>query len=337
MRRVVPLVLTALAVVVLPHVLRADDAKRPERPGPEAFFKRLDANHDGQVTVDEVPEKAPERLKAMLKRADKDGDKKVSLAEFAEAIKQHRPAPPTAERRRPGPPRPPATAHRRPGTPPTAHRRPGPPSHHHAMPQRRPMPSAAGRFAPKLPDPKAVFARLDRNKDQKLSLEEFTAGMRALHRGPMGMPHRPTGMPHRPMGPPHRSMPGHVGPMRHPGSLGEAMFKRADANNDGKVSLDEVPEKMREGFKKFLEKADKDGDKALSAEEGKAAAEAMKKAMMARVKQAMEARKKAWEERKAAMAKRAAEAKEKAAPPEKPERKRPERKKPERKKPEEKK
>jgi hypothetical protein len=51
--------------------------------------------------------------------------------------------------------------------------------------------------------------------------------------------------------------------------LGTELFKKADANRDGKVSLDEVPESRREGFKKLLEKADKDGDHSLSVEEAR--------------------------------------------------------------------
>ena len=49
--------------------------------------------------------------------------------------------------------------------------------------------------------------------------------------------------------------------------MGRMLFERADANKDGKVSLDEVREERREGFKKLLARADKDGDKALSVEE----------------------------------------------------------------------
>jgi hypothetical protein len=49
------------------------------------------------------------------------------------------------------------------------------------------------------------------------------------------------------------------------------MFERLDANDDGKISVDEVPEKRKEGFLKMLEKADKDGDKALDKDEARAA------------------------------------------------------------------
>ena len=53
------------------------------------------------------------------------------------------------------------------------------------------------------------------------------------------------------------------------GMIGHALFQRADANKDGKVSLNEVPQERREGFKKLLSKADKNHDQALSAEEAR--------------------------------------------------------------------
>ena len=62
----------------------AGEAKAPQRPA-AAMFERLDKNHDKQITPDEVPPGAPERLKAALIKADTSGDKKVSVEEFAAA------------------------------------------------------------------------------------------------------------------------------------------------------------------------------------------------------------------------------------------------------------
>jgi len=48
-------------------------------------------------------------------------------------------------------------------------------------------------------------------------------------------------------------------------------FKKTDANNDGKLTANEVPESRREGFKKLLERADKNDNDALDGEEARAA------------------------------------------------------------------
>jgi len=47
------------------------------------------------------------------------------------------------------------------------------------------------------------------------------------------------------------------------------MFKLADVNQDGKVSIKEIPEPRRPRFARLLARADIDGDKALSTAEAK--------------------------------------------------------------------
>ncbi len=153
MRRVL-LLLSAVALFFLPRPATADDdqAKGPERPGRDMLMKRLDANQDGAITKDEVPEQAPEFLKAMLKQADKDGDGKVTKEELA-ALR------PMGPPRGPGGP-PAAAPSRGPG-------RGGPPA------------EALPRGLPKPPSAEAIFKRLDKDGDGKLTLEEFTVGVKA--------------------------------------------------------------------------------------------------------------------------------------------------------------
>ncbi len=59
------------------------------------------------------------------------------------------------------------------------------------------------------------------------------------------------------------------------------MFKRIDANADGKITTDEVPEERREAVGRMIRRGDKDGDGALSSDEfqaiAKLRAEAAKK------------------------------------------------------------
>ena len=98
MRRTMWSLATVVAVLVLPQIVAAGESKTPGPPGPEMLFKLLDANHDGVISEDEIPANAPEPLKALLKAADKKGDKKVTLDEFMAAVKEHPPAmPPDAE------------------------------------------------------------------------------------------------------------------------------------------------------------------------------------------------------------------------------------------------
>jgi Ca2+-binding EF-hand superfamily protein len=94
-------------------------------------------------------------------------------------------------------------------------------------------------------DRKRLFERLvrvaDKNKDDKLDAEEFAAGLAPRERT--------------------------VNPEGAEGRTPERIFKRLDANGDGKVTLDEVPDERREGFKLLIARGDKDGDGALSKEE----------------------------------------------------------------------
>ena len=156
-----------------------------------------------------------------------------------------------------------------------------------------------------MPDPEKLFSRLDKDKDGQLSPEEFTQGMKRLQRMRRKMEQRRPGPPHefdrpgppregyRP-GPPHEArgpwppcergarpsfargpMPPHAAAAHRKVMMGWHMFKEADANQDGKVTMPEAVQMHREKFKKLLARADKDGDKAISAEEAKAAVEEM--------------------------------------------------------------
>jgi Ca2+-binding EF-hand superfamily protein len=92
------------------------------------------------------------------------------------------------------------------------------------------------------------LGKLDKDGDGKLTMQEMMAG-----RPDGGRPKGDGGPEGGPKGPP-------------PGGGPEEMFKRADKNNDGKISKDEVPAEAWER----LGKLDKDNDGAVSKEEARA-------------------------------------------------------------------
>lgn len=177
------------------------------------LFAQRDTNKDGFITADEVGDENKALFERQLRKADKDGDGKLSREEFAASLKADE-----------TPKQPLAGGEGRGG-------RPG-----------------AGQF-----NPKEAFARMDANKDGKISKdeargpieqnfdridgdsdgsiseEEFMAAARRLGAGgPEG------GAPGR--------------------EQIEQQFDRADANSDGKLTKDEVPENMRQGFERMLER-----------------------------------------------------------------------------------
>ena len=265
------------------------------------MFDRVDANDDGKVSLDEVPEKRREGFKKLLAKADTDKDKALSRDEAKKMVMARM----KHAREKMASKRPPSAMSRHPRHP------------------RRPGTDMAVGFA--------ILKILDHDKDGAISAREIIfASARLMHadrnadgivtaRELMGPP-KPG-----PRGPEAmRKGPGKRGPegakKHHPKRGHEKRghedrrraaverFKKADANKDGKISLDEAPERLKEHFSKLDANAD-----------GQLTPEEIKEAM---AKKRAEIKKKIEEKRKGRGKESKTEKKEGKAPqPPKPEKK----------------
>lgn len=226
--------LAGASMLALPALLSAQE---PAKTDQESVFKKLDANNDGTVTSDEVSEDQKRFFNRLLRNADKDGDGKLTLAEFQAGTQDERPADrpasPGGERRRPeGGPNPAELEER----------------------FKQGDKNGNGKLeADEVPEEfrerfQTLIERADKDGDKALTLEEFRGGVMAMGgNAPPGQPPKPGS----PDGRPDAAM----------------LFRNIDKNGDGKVTPDEVGEERREGFKQMLTRADADGDGALNLDE----------------------------------------------------------------------
>jgi Ca2+-binding EF-hand superfamily protein len=207
-----------------------------------SLFEKLDANKDGAVTADEVKtDQQKAYFERLLRVADKDGDKKLTKEEFQAGLKR------TDE------PRPAETG------------------------RDTPRPRSPEGVRPDGPRPDAraaeeLFNKYDANSDGKLTEDEVPEGQREAFRRILQTQDddgdKAIGKDQAPrviMALMQRGIPGPGG--RPDQQMIEQRFAELDANKDGKLTADEVPGPAREAFEQFLERADEDGDKAVTKEQ----------------------------------------------------------------------
>jgi len=207
-----------------------------------SLFEKLDADKDGYITADEVKtDEQKAHFERLLKNADKDGDKKLSKEEFQSGLKR----------------------------------------------SDTPRPAEAGRDTPRprLPDsarpdgarPDAqmaveMFNKLDANSDGKLTEDEVPEGQREGFRRLLANldddGDKAVTKDQAPRVIMLLMQRGGPGPDFRPDlRMAEQRFNELDANKDGKLTVEEVPPPQREVFEQILQRADDDGDKAITKEQ----------------------------------------------------------------------
>lgn len=293
----------------------------PGGGAPEEFFKRLDTNNDGKLTLDEAPERGRPFVERLLQKAGKGNDGSVSREEFMAAASRFQ-----GERRGDGErkpedaPRDGGREERKPeGAPRDGDRRPegaprdgdkrrpegGPRDGDSRRPEGAPRdgergPEGAGRR----PMPR-FFEKIDANHDGRISADEFAKANEYFkdldengdgHLDPRELMGPPPGGPReggmreggdrggrrpemeRPEGRgkdtgPREGRPaeGRRGDANAPAGArdgaprggGERLIKQFDKNGDGKISLEEAPERLKQNFARL----DANGDGQIEANE----------------------------------------------------------------------
>ncbi|MAG93046.1 MAG: hypothetical protein CMJ48_04785 [Planctomycetaceae bacterium] len=211
------LTICVLTVGFASDLRAADD----EKSQPGELFQSLDADNDGKLVAEEIPEKQQRYFKRLLRVGDADRNQELTREEFVQALQSND----------------------RPVT----------------------LPGNGGNNQRRRFDPGQAFTNFDRNQDGKLARDELPDQLRerldaAFERlGKKSLTQQEFVLEVRRLGD------GQAG-ARNGKQLAQ-MFKRMDADGDGKVTLAEAPERARDFVRGLLRRAGKNADDALTSDD----------------------------------------------------------------------